>query len=91
MTHHLIKNPLKALRKPGQKKIGKKIKHPTFSTNRYLQCIRSYCENFEKLYVQFQRKAGNKSYNLAYCISLHPIVVHSFSEIESNFRVPFQD
>ena len=46
---------------------------------------------FSKLYLQFQRKLGNKSHNLTYCSMLQPVVVYNFSEIESTFSVQFRD
>ena len=46
---------------------------------------------FSKLYIEFQRKYGNKSHNLTYCTSLQPVVVYNFSEIENTFPVSFWD
>ena len=38
-----------------------------------------------------QMNLENKSHNLTYHSSLQPIVVDSFSEVESTFPVPFWD
>ena len=46
---------------------------------------------FSKLYVSFQRKLENKSYNLAYCSSLEPVLLYNFSKIESTIPVAFWD
>ena len=46
---------------------------------------------FSKLYIQFQRKLGNKSHNLPYCFSLQSVVFYNFTEIENTFPVLFWD
>ena len=48
-------------------------------------------KKFSKLYVQFQRKLGNKSQNLPYCSLLESVIVYNITEIESIFPVPFWD
>ena len=46
---------------------------------------------FSKLYIQFQRKLGNKSHNLPYCFSHQSVVFYNFTEIENTFPVLFWD
>ena len=70
---------LKALKQPSRKFCL------FFYSNFYLHFLRPCCENIIKIVGYFLRKLGNNSHNFTYCSSLQPVVVYSFSEIESTF------
>ena len=79
---------LKALRQPDQNVLVKKFNTLFFIGVATYTAYNSFF--FSELYVKFQKKVGDKSYNLTYCSLLQP-TIHNFSETESKFSASFWD
>ena len=61
------------LRNTWPKNFGQIFSKPFFYSNRFLHCVRPYCESIFKTVCNFTKK----SQNLIYCSPLQPVVVYN--------------